>query len=102
MRPRPGFGLVGTRISCEVFLYREIGRSGGGVIDTFGAGTAAEILDRNAIDARHEFLLQRMNQRRDNTGAEIGGRLRFLRLAILDAFRYTHNIADRDAPPLAR
>src|ERR1043166_6414789 len=82
--------------------YREISRGCADAIHAALARPAAEILDGPRVEPRHPFLLQGLDQGRYDAGAKIGARLGFFAIRVLHALRHPHDIADRNAPPLAR
>src|SRR6202789_578579 len=96
MRPRPGLWGMMTP------LNREIGGRAAAAVDAGAAGAGAEVFDRNRVEPRHHFVLQGLDQRRDDAGTELGARLGTLVFLVVDGFRHAHHIADRNAPALAR
>src|SRR5579862_4579865 len=66
-------------------------------------GARAEIVDRDRVETLHDLLLQVAPHRADHALAELGGGERFL--LFLGRFQRAHHpddLADRNAPPLAR
>src|ERR1700731_2692958 len=103
MRPRPGT-CVGAAPSffwadIIILLDREIGIGAAAAIDTGTARALTEILDRDCVQPRHDFLLERLYQWRDDTVAEIGAGIQIFAVFIFDALSHAHNVANGNTPP---
>src|SRR5580698_5810982 len=82
-------------------LNDEIGVVLSAAIDSDGTRLLAEVFDRDRIEARHHFVLLRMDQGRHDTRAQRRMRLDLTVLLVVDAFGHAHDVANRDAPTLA-
>src|SRR5512142_1242918 len=66
-------------------------------------GAQAQLLDGNGVEPRHHLLAELLPERSHHPNPELGtGVLRDRILAALERLHDAHDLADADAPPLAR